>query len=193
MLTTIDYEKAYLQTCAEELKTYLLSKELFWPTGLRASSAMPPYPEMTLGNMILSQALVNAMAINEADSPDIAGIDYIVSQIDTVHKRWRVAWEKKAQREFAYRLRQWNTYLNDLRVNYKSSASNYSVQVRQRVLLELVGRETGDYKGDQLNISSLDNLLRGYFQVGEFLWQKGLAEGFPQEPFWYLWGKLREG
>jgi hypothetical protein len=38
----------------------------------------------------------------------------------------------------------------------------------------------------------LDVGLRSHFKRGDFVWGEELAEGFPQEKYWYLWGDVAE-
>lgn len=192
MRTSLDYELTYLEAGTEELKNYLLSKELFWPTSLKVVRNMPPYPELTLGNLLLSQTLACTLMTNTTTTSEqtIRQQKYD-AHIDETRNRWRVAWENKANREYISRLRQWSETLKEFRDDYKKNAMYYPAQVRLRVLLELLRCELNTSQFQDSGLEGLDNLLRRLFKDGDFVWQGDVASGFPKDVYWYLWGSLK--
>jgi len=69
----------------------------------------------------------------------------------------------------------------------------YGYEVRLRVLLNLLGAEIKEVESAlQEHLDSLDLLLQALFISGEFIWESELADGFPVDQYWYLWGELKE-
>jgi hypothetical protein len=59
-------------------------------------------------------------------------------------------------------------------------------------MLELLQAEAGEVPQAEADLlAALDRLLRAHFEPGAFAWEPELQAGFPETPFWYLYGKLR--
>jgi hypothetical protein len=191
-MTSPDYELLYLRAGVEQFKNYLLSRELFWSLDLSAASGEPPYPQLTLGNLVLAQARVDALRLGKTlDSKQESELSRLDGEIETLKNKWQVAWERKAGQEFASRLRQWTHYLDELAQDLARHADYYGSEVRLRVLLEILGDDFGATPPVELNlVAVLDARLKVNFKEGDFLWEEDLAAGFPKEKFWYLYGSI---
>jgi hypothetical protein len=114
-------------------------------------------------------------------------------QLDATRSRWRVAWEGKAAREFHARLNLWRDFLEEYRENPGNNADRYSYEVQRRVMLQLLSPDAVEAPPAEVQMfHGLDQLLRAVFIPGDFIWEPDLATGFPQETFWYLFGRLRK-
>ena len=187
----ISYDLNYVAVSLIELKTYLLSKELFWPLRLKPSPGKPSVAKLTPGNLLLSFARMNATRqAKTLDPRQESELQKLEGEFDTIRSKWAVAWEKKATHEFTSRLRQWRLYLNEVEHDMKTNAPYYATEVRLRVILELLR----DYLTEipQTDLSALDDELRSHFTPSDFIWDADLAGGFSRERYWFLWGTLKE-
>jgi hypothetical protein len=85
-MSSFDYELRYLNAGISELQTYLLSKELYWPIGIRASRGEKGYPRLTLGNLLLSLVKATALAKMTFQKDSIADVTL---RMDTIRNDWR--------------------------------------------------------------------------------------------------------
>ena len=189
---TIDpiYQLEYLHHGLEELESYLLSDELFWPVLARPTSG-GSFLKLTIGNLLLSlKELETLHAGGKLSREEEASLRRIQLEIETMQSRWRVAWEQKSGREFKSRFRQWANVLNDLKKDSEKQAPYYHTEVRLRVLLALLADHAPEIEGIDLEL--LDAALRKLLASGRFIWEPELERGFPREEFWYLYGEIRE-
>jgi hypothetical protein len=185
----ISYDLNYVAAGLGELKTYLLSKELFWPLRLKPAPGKPSTGKLTPGNLLLSFACLNATRqakiMNPGQESELLKLE---REFDTLRSKWAVAWEKKVTHEFTSRLRQWQLYLNEVTRDANTHAPYYTTEVRLRVILELLR----DYLAEtpETDLSALDDELRSHFTPGDFIWNVDLDDGFPREKFWFLRGNI---
>ncbi len=157
----------FLTDGLEQLKAYLQSGEVFW--------AMDRDPQLTLGNLLLAAANLKAAgSLRREDAAALAD----------ARKEWASAWEKKAEREFAARMRQWSNYMAELQDKPRQHAGYYSNEVRARVLLQLLAPEAPGL-GKQL--AGVDAALKALTQDGDFVWDPTQKEAFPRSDYWFLW------
>ncbi len=162
-------DRQFLEAALAEMKDYLLSDILYYPL----SGSLP---RLTIGGLLLAQRRLHAY--ESASSLDF--------ELDTLRRKWRSAWEKKAAKELDARLILWRNYLQDYRAD-ENQADHYHHEVQWRVMLALLLDEI-EQASDEL--AALDQLLRLKFRTGDFIWDDALKSEFPQEKFWFLYGKL---
>ncbi|MGB7874903.1 MAG: hypothetical protein WBL25_11010 [Anaerolineales bacterium] len=177
-MSSLEKDKAYLETSIPELEDYLLSDELYWPISARGYDL----PRLTIGGILLTQTRLEAR--NER-------IESLVAQLDSVRSKWRVAWETKAGRGVQARMRLWGNYLSDYRQNPDGHADAYPHEVSYRVMLHLLLAELPTLPSEQKELPRLDSLLRINLIPSDFIWEADLQAGFPREVYWYLYGKLK--
>lgn len=181
------YDLEYLNIGMEEIQNYLLSEELFWPVSGRPSGDKQFFLKMTIGNLLLSEHRLATLSNEDLLSPeDASEFSKLQRGIEAVRMKWRVAWERKASREYDTRFNQWRKSLEDLRSERYQNAPFYKNEVRLRVLLELLVEQIPDKA--RRDLGPLDKILRHMFKSGEFVWGAELAPGFPKEKYWYLYG-----
>ncbi len=172
---------AYLRAGVPELKDYLLSDHLFWPlTG--------SLPRLTVGGLLIAQARSNAWRLSAAQQSELTRLE---ARLKKVQSRWRSSWERKANWEYGSRLNQWRNYLEDYRGDRAGHTAYYPQEVKLRVMVELLETQIATSKDSKLR-ASLDSLLRKVFIAGTFVWESELENGFPQSPYWYLYGGLAD-
>jgi len=185
----ISYDLNYVAVSLGELKTYLLSKELFWPLRLKPAPGKPSVAKLTPGNLLFSFACLDATRQAKTLAPRRESeLQKLEGEFNTLRKKWAVAWEKKATSEFTSRLRQWRLYLNEVERDTKTHAPYYPTEVRLRVLLELLQDNLIDTP--ETDLTALDDDLRSHFTPGDFIWDADLSGGFSQEKYWFLRGDI---
>ncbi len=174
----ISKDRAFLEASLPDFKAYLLSDELFWPVTTRGHAL----PRLTIGGILLARARLEAAGEQ---------IESLVTGIDLVRSKWRVAWETKASREFRMRIGLWRNYLEDYRRDPYQYAGVYRHEVRIRVIIHYLLAELSQTPPEGKLLDSMDVMINKYFISGDFIWDVKLMNGFPPNVFWFLYGTLR--
>lgn len=177
----------FLREAAIDLREYILSPDLYWP--VRTISDEVKLPQLTIGNILFSQARLGAAVL---DSTQYAESVSISQQIDQVRSEWLANWRIKAGYEFGSRLRLWAQALQELRSDRQKRAHHYSNEVRLRAILTLL---QGDGQAeiapqDVEQLQSIDQVLRGITDPANFVWEAEFAKVFPSDKFWFLYVSL---
>jgi hypothetical protein len=160
----------WLQAAVPQLKDCLLSNEIFWNIGTD--------PQLTLGNLLFAEAQAKASG----------GDKNLFNEISALKKEWHSAWQQKAKREFASRLRQWTQYLAELSEHPSRYAAQYKTEMRVRTLLELLA---GEVPGLSSQLMAADSKLKALTTSGDFVWSKDDEAAFPKGKYWFLWAKVK--
>jgi len=166
MIYPSEKDRAYFEAGLEVLKSYLLSKELYYPISARTADLT----QLTLGGLLLTSARLGLTL----------GAGALDPRLESVRSEWRSAWEAKARREVQARSEQWKDYLGEARSDRSGMARQYPQNVRHRVIIALLG-ESSDL---------MDNYLRRILVPGPFIWDDGFQGNFPQDEFWFMYGTL---
>jgi hypothetical protein len=189
-MPSAEYDLRYLQAGVPVLEDYILSSDLYWPAGVSALFGEPPYPQLTLGGLMLATTRTQAHTLTATQSPQL---DSLTAQIATIRSRWRTAWGKKARAEFHWRLNLWRDFLAEYRESPGENFDRYAYEVTRRVQLHLLRLDAEGIPSEEITLlDSLDRLLNAVFQPGEFIWEPELSSGFPTQAFWYLYGKVKK-
>ena len=184
-----DYEAAYLRAGLEQLKAYLLADELYWNLGLRQERGRAPYPQMTLGNLLLAKARAAGAAQGAEEQRELAAMS---KELEAMLGEWRSAAEAKAEQEFGVRLRQWGRSMLDFGEAPSRHAASYASEVRVRAELALLAgylpRAAKEPRGE---LAEWDTRLRRLSTAGDFVWEQELEGAFPKGAWWYLWVTLK--
>lgn len=189
-MPSFEYDLRYLQAGIDQLEQYLLAKDLYWPIGISTPVGETPYPQLTVGGLLLSLARLRAAAGTPEQQAKLAEVE---QKLDSVRTRWRVAWGNKAAQDFRGRLNLWRDFLEDYRDNSSAHYDRYPYEVGRRVQLQLLKGEAEDVPPAETQLlDGLDGLLRSVFIPGQFVWDDHLAPSFPQSTYWYLYGEVRK-
>ena len=184
------YELSYLQAGVELLEPYLMSQDIYWPIQATPNAGDPPYPSLTLGGLLLAQARLSSTTL-PIDLQPIQ--DRVQHEFDALQTHWRVAWERKAVREFHARLKQWADYLDEYRSDPENNVDRYAYEVSRRVMLNLLDPYAGKAPSSEKElVHRLDMLLQAVFLPGDFIWDSWQKSAFSPQLYWYLYGRLRE-
>ncbi len=178
----------YLQAGLSGLNEYLHSDEVYWPLQAVPQPGHPPFPQLTLDGLLLSVARLQARTLPLQQE---AQFQRLVSELEAVRSKRRVAWEKKATNNFRARLTLWRNFLVELRDEPEANADRYPYEVTRRVQLALLSEDARQRPAaeDEL-LNMLDSLLRVLFVPGDFVWDPELEHGFPQSIYWFLYGHI---
>jgi len=187
-MKTYDYDLRYLQSGVGELENYLLSEDIFWPVDIRPPAGEPGYPQLTLGGLLLARKRLTAYNKSPKQATDV---DKITAAMDTVRSNWRVAWERKAARSFGVRLKMWRDFIEEYRHGPLDNADRYAYEVRLRTMLALLKTEGGGQVSAEVDLLALlDKFLDNVMIPNGFVWEPELQMGFPENIYWYLYGRL---
>ncbi len=189
-MPSAEYDLRYLEAAAPVLEEYILSIDLYWPPGVSAQFGEPPYPQLTLGGVMLATTRTQAHTLTATQSVQLDGL---TEKMDVIRSRWRTAWGNKARAEFHWRLNLWRDFLADYRESPGENIDRYAYEVTRRVQLQLLKPDAEGIPSEEVSLlDSLDSLLNAVFQPGEFIWEPELISGFPDQIFWYLYGKVKK-
>ncbi len=175
---------AFLRAGIQELTDYLLSGELYWSLTPGAAGV----PRLTIGGLLLAQARLRARRLSPTAQVEITALE---GKMDSVRMKWRSAWERKAGREVHARLDLWRNYLSDYRDSPEHQSHAYPHEVQWRVMLRLLSGEFVFSPKESETLSALDAIVKAHWLPGEFVWEADLATAFPQQEYWFLYGKLK--
>lgn len=186
-MDAIEKERLYIEASILELKEYLLSPVLFWPVSVTNTSReeRATIPKLTPGNLYLSIRKLQSYGFPIEKKREV---EELIENISTIIREWQSGWRKKAEKEFQIRIRQWGTYLNDIKHDRRINQASFAYQVRDRVILDLLNDElklAGNIENQK--ILALDDTVRQLTKPGGFLWEDEFIQGFPQKTFWYLY------
>jgi hypothetical protein len=185
-MPSIAFDLGYLNAGIQEIESFLLTKNIFWPISSPSPVGESRYPRMTLGGLLLSLFRLKARSLPPTYDVKFRSLE---KELDRWRIKWLTSWEWKASIEFKSRLRQWRNYLDEMDKRPDLNIPFYKSEVRVRVLLELLKKEINSQDDQEINnLSLLDGILRSIFVPGDFIWDNELTPGFNQRVFWYLWG-----
>jgi hypothetical protein len=174
----------YLQGALGSLENYLLSSEIYYPLGGAYSRDMVS-SRLSLGALLFTLKRIQAYIVQGSLPAEF-------TRVEEARQHWRVHWEQKAGREFVSRLNLWQNALSDLQSASSQESGVYRVEIRNRVIVELLRQEAGSLPESEITrMNGLDHVLRSRFVPGEFIWEPELEKVFPPGEFWYLYGQVR--
>lgn len=187
-MKTFEYDFRYLQSGLEVMVNYLLSSDTFWPLDVHPSEGEPDYPQLTLGGLLLSRARLIGYQKSPAQMDQVTEL---FAEMDRIHAKWRVAWEKKAGHSFSVRIRMWRDFIEEYRNAPQDNADRYPYEVRLRTMLSLLKSEGGgQLPAEEDLLTVLDGYIKTVFSTDGFIWESEVQAGFPKDVYWYLYGKL---
>jgi hypothetical protein len=187
-MPSFEYDVRYLQAGLEVLQEYLLSPDLYWPAGVKPPTGDPPYPQLTLGNLLLARQRAAALADTLEKRTRLAAL---VERLEGLFSQWRAAWGRKAAQEVRARQTQWANYLDDYREQPEANYDRYPYEVFRRAVIHLLTPQAdGLENADHDMIAGLDRRLGELLSPGDFVWSDELKGQFPLQEYWYLYGRL---
>lgn len=186
---SVDYNLTFLENALEEMETYLIQSELFWPLSTPRGLS-PDFPRLTISNVLLT---LNELEAQENDMPAAqqTRANRLQTKWEALHTKWRTAVETKAIEEMGARLNLWKAYVTDLEEN-KGRQANYEQEVTQRVRFALLGERIGDSViPDELVelMQAVDSRALALTVPVEFVWDAALESIYPRDDYLFLYRK----
>ena len=182
----LEQDLAIAAAMAAQMDDYLKSDILFWNMG---QSGMPM---LTLGGYLMRQyrLLLLSNLLSEAQQGEL---ETAVIQFNAALAEKIVRLEVKANSELEARIRQFEAFLRDLRKG-QETGMNYRTAVEPRAMVAaLVDKlRMAPYQLDRQipgRVETLDKSLRQRWVPGEFIWPQDWQPAYPQDEFWWLYGK----
>lgn len=182
----LEQDLAVLAAMAAQMDDYLKSDILFWNMGQGGM------PMLTLGGYLMRQyrLLLLSNLLSEAQQGEL---ETAVIQFNTALAEKIVRLEAKANSELEARIRQFEAFLRDLRKG-QETGMNYGTAVEPRAMIAaLVDKlRMAPYQVDRQipgRVETLDRSLRQRWVPGEFIWPQDWQPAYPQDEFWWLYGK----
>jgi hypothetical protein len=191
-MQSAEFNLHFLENALEEMETYLLQPELFWPLSSSAG-VRQDFPRLTIANVLLT---LNEL---EAQESELAPAQYskatsLQTKWEVLHTKWLTAVETKAVEEMGARLNLWKAYITDLEEN-KGQQSNYDQEVTQRVRLALLRERIGDATvPDELidMIRAVDRRGLALTVPSEFVWDSRLEPIYSPDDYIFLYRKPKQ-
>jgi hypothetical protein len=188
-MSTPSYDLEYLKAGLTILEDYLLSSDIYWTIGASPPAGEQPFPQLTLGGMLLTRERLACSKLEQTIAREFEQVD---RELEAMLTHWKVALGHKAGHEFRARLKLWRDYLEDLREQPENHIDRFAYEVQRRVMLDLLRRIASDIPKAEIDLlEALDKLLKLLLEPGEFTWSKRCQAAFPQQNYWYLYGKPR--
>jgi hypothetical protein len=189
------YDLELAAAMADELEDFLISNEIFWPLERRAAAGDPPFPQLSLGGLLLTLDELDAW---EGDlAPAEAGeLGSLRVRVEEVRAKRGAAIQRKAGRELRSRANLWRAYVGDLEEEGARPVELYPHEVRQRVMagrLVETAADLAEAAPPRRLLGELDSKLRRRFEAGPFVWDRRLAKRYPPGDYWFLYGTPRSG
>ncbi len=180
-----------LEAMSSEMDEYLRSQTLFWPM-MKGN-----LPRLTIGGYLVREDRLVKLDKLLDESQQIRLQDAI-AQFNSAIVEKVVRFEQRAHEELHARLRQWGEYLKELGDKSLGMGDYYASHVQTRLMIAVLIKrlESPPYELDQRVFDQLrlyDNLLGNYWTPGPFTWLSEWQSAYPEDHYWWLFGRPRDG
>ena len=180
---------AACQAMADELEAYLQSDVLYWQMDASRPGG-DQLPKLTVSGFLERTCRLGAALLSSSQR---AGLDESVRRFEQARDRLYARYVARAVHDLRGRLDAWQWFLDDYAKQPEEQAPYYPAQAHTRLAVELLMDELDRPRAAEFahRLSALDERLRADWINGAFVWHTSLAQGFPRERFWWLYGKLK--
>lgn len=185
----LDRDVRTLAAMASNLTPYLYEDEMY---GHLAGDL----PRLTLGGLLMRlyrlRRLEQALSAEQATQVQDAQINF-----EAERSAWTVHYENKIQHEINVRLNVFERFLKDYGDDAAARTADYPNQAERRSIIEHLRTEAQKYdlwsEEFEAQLKELDQKLQRVFRQGRFIYSDDrLADVYPQDQFWWLYGYLPE-
>jgi hypothetical protein len=177
-----------LTAMASNLTPYLYEDELFGHLGNRL-------PKLTVGGLLMRLHQLQHLE-DKLDSEQRQDLHDARMNLDAARSEWAAHFEQKVLKEIESRLGSIRWYLDDCARDAAECYGGWRNEIEKRTIVQHLLNEakrlevlTDNIKAE---VAQVDSRLRQYFEPGEFVWDAGLGEAYPQSDYWWLYGFARE-
>jgi len=180
-----------LERMVARLGDYLLGNEMYLSIGGGAFRGLSA-PQLTIGALLLRRRRLTQLRAKLKRADGIR-LDAALADHDDLRREWTLHYEQKLQREVPSRLRVMAGFFRECSENPRDCAGAYPIEALRRTIVGeilLAMMEFGYEKSEVIaSVRSADQALRRILQAGEFIWSPLLAPVYPQDDFWWLYGR----
>ena len=188
MMWQIELEEEILKEVTADWETFLFSKEIYWQLNLsnKKFTSAERRIRISAGRLLISSFLLSQLNKNDQNP--------ILNEFLVLKNKWAANWQKKVTEELPVRIRQWNQFVNDLKVDSGFSQSQMNNQLQVRFMIDLLMNEADEKVRVEFLplIGNLDSRYEKLTVKDVFVWDRELIDIFPADKYWYLYRKLRE-
>jgi hypothetical protein len=184
----VDLDLNFIENTCHDLNDYVLSDLLYWPVDYEPINSGTTPSRTTIG---LLRLVVEQVRLRNLNEDQTERLEICQLTIDKVHRKWKVAWEKKVVGEFKSRVRTWHAYISEAESDRQLLHTNYRSQVQNRTILQLLLTDLPvDETALVLALHKIDEWLKTNLSEGPFIWDPELQSAFPEEKYWFLYRNL---
>ncbi len=182
----VELEEEILKEILSDWKPFLFSNEIYWQLNVSNKEFLPSERRIRIsaGRLLISELILQNQKKLDIDS--------ILNQFIELRNKWLANWQKKVSEELPVRIRQWNQFINDLRVDSEFSQPQMNSKLQVRLMIGLLIDELDEFeRGQHLQqLTILDKKYKYSTLESGFIWESELMEIFPLEKYWYLYRKF---
>jgi hypothetical protein len=176
-----------LEQMAIEMEAYLISDSMHWTMAER------DMPRLTIGGYLMRQQRLPILR-NHLRPEEQARLDAAIKHFNQTLIEKVVRFEHRAHQELHAFLSEWTCYLRGLTKYRALAVTRYASEVDTRVVITALIDKLleAPYQLDPQipnEVAVLDQSLRRHWQVGRFVWEPVWRPAYPQEKYWWLYGK----
>ncbi len=182
-----------MDSMLEEMESFLLSKELFWPLALRSSPGQIPYPRLSIGVFLLTEDELIAQKTN-MDSEQAAEYSRLRLKRQGIFRKWKSAIQRKSLQELGMRRNLWRALVEEIEEK-KRQKFDYKQDVRNRVMFQRLQDLVDPSMVDEDLIQGMQSIDTRYIsqsQRAEFVWDPELKPLYGEDDYWFLYRIPRE-
>lgn len=182
----IELEEEILKEILSEWESFLFSNEIYWQLSLSNKKFLPSERRVSIsaGRLLISSFLLhNFNSLNK---------DSNLNQFLALKNKWLANWQKKVSEELPVRIRQWNQFINDLRLDSEFSQPQMNNQLQIRLMIDLLIDELDEFEREQnlQQIAILDQKYKYATLENGFIWENEFIVIFPPTKYWYLYRRF---
>jgi hypothetical protein len=176
-----------LEVMVAEMDGYLMSEATHW------TMEKGDMPKLTIGGCLMRRHRLQ-VAKGILVEKDQKRLGQAVNSFDKALTENVVRIEKRLHTELRARLSEWSNYLRHMASRMMADVDYYASVVDTRVVITAMIDELQKptYQFDRRiweQVNTLDQNLKGRWQVGAFVWPAIWQPAYPPEKYWWLYGR----
>jgi hypothetical protein len=184
---TVKRDLAILEVMVAEMNAYLMSEATHW------TMEKGDMPKLTVGGCLMRRRRLPVVREQLAEKGQ-QRLDKALQTFADALSENVVRFEKRMHQELHARLADWSNYLGHMASRMMADVGYYASVVDTRVVIEAMIDELQKpaYQFDKhilQEVTTLDNNLKGRWQIGAFVWPAVWQPAYPPETYWWLYGR----
>ena len=176
-----------LEVMVAEIDDYLMSEATHW------TMEKGDMPKLTIGGCLMRCHRLPVVR-DQLGEKTQQRLDKTVQTFAKALSENVVRFEHRIHEELHARLADWSGYLAHMASRMMADVDYYASVVDTRVVIQAMIDELQKpaYQFDRhilQEVTTLDNNLKGRWQIGEFVWPAVWQPAYPPEPYWWLYGR----